>query len=110
MIGIDISDIKRFRKIKESDFRLWDKVFSAEEWRYCFEKPAPAQHLAGIFSAKEAVMKALGKSVMKRYDLIEISHKNDGKPTVFVNVKDLNSVEVSISHDALFAVAIAVKV
>lgn len=107
MLGIDILEIKRFRGIAKDDFSSWSKVFTEKEWEYCFEKSLPAQHLAGIFASKEAVMKALGKSVTKRYDVIEIQHGPNGQPLVRFSVPNKHPVEISISHDQKTAVAVA---
>ncbi|MBO05811.1 MAG: holo-ACP synthase [Candidatus Pacebacteria bacterium] len=110
MIGIDIADIKRFKKIKQEDFSLWEKVFTDSEWEYCFNKPNPSQHLAGIFASKEAVMKAVGSDIMKRYDLIEVTHDGNGKPNVVLKTKEIHKLEISISHDGGLAIAVAIKI
>jgi len=107
MVGIDIVEIERFQGIKKSDFSSWNKVFKKQEWQYCFGKPLPAQHLAGIFAAKEAVMKAVGAPAMKRYTAICIEHREDGKPIAVLSVAGVSAVEISISHDKRNAVAIA---
>ena len=53
MIGVDIARIARVGKAVESKpFR--DRVFTAEEQRYCDGKPNPSESYAGIFCAKEA--------------------------------------------------------
>ena len=107
MIGIDIVTVERFKKIPESEFSLWKKTFTEKEWQYCFSKSSSALHLAGIFAAKEAVMKAVGGDKMGRFDHIEITHTKEGKPEAFVQDQKKN-VAVSISHDGGFAVAIAI--
>lgn len=109
MIGIDIADIKRFEQIKKPDFSLWERVFTESEWEYCFDKPNPHQHLAGIFAAKEAVMKAVGDDIMKRYDFIEIMHESNGKPNIVLKTKKTQELDVSISHDGGIVVAVAIK-
>jgi len=106
MLGIDIIEIKRFRGVAKDDFSSWNKVFTEKEWEYCFGKSLPAQHLAGVFASKEAVMKALGKSVIKGYDAIEIQHGPNGQPLVRLSVPTKHPVEISISHDKESAVAV----
>lgn len=108
MIGIDIISFKRFNKIKESDYERWNKFFVQSEWDYCFAKADPAQPLAGIFAAKEAVMKSSSEDLMGRTDRIEIHHLKSGRPIVKVDGKQSN-IHVSISHTADMAVAIAIK-
>ncbi len=110
MIGIDIVDANRFLEIKKEDFLSWKKVFTESEWQYCFGKPKPSRHLAGIFAAKEAIMKALGKNLMKRYDCIEIVHNQYGKPIADIKISNNRKAEVSISHDAGFVVATAIEI
>jgi phosphopantetheine--protein transferase-like protein len=106
MIGIDIIEIKRFAKIKKSDFARWQKFFSEHEWHYAFGSKKSAERLAGIFSAKEAVMKALGGKYGGRFDLIEILHKKNGAPFTKVE-KSAKKIFISISHEKKHAVAIA---
>lgn len=100
MIGIDIVDIEKFNK-KKNIFSL----FTEEELAYARRKADPNQTLAGIFAAKEAVVKACS---MKLYDIlrknIEIGHKED-IPQVFINNVPA-SVAISISHDGNYAIGI----
>jgi phosphopantetheine--protein transferase-like protein len=106
MIGIDLVEIKRFAKIKKSDFARWQKFFSEHEWQYAFGSKKSAERLAGIFSAKEAVMKALGGKYAGRFDLIEIMHGKSGYPFVRIK-KSTKKIFLSISHERKYAVAIA---
>ena len=110
MIGVDITDIKRFEKILKNDYSVWEKVFTKDEWKYCFKGVNSAMHLAGIFASKEAVMKAVGNDIMKRYDLIEVVHNSEGKPNIVLKTEKTHEVEVSISHDAGVAVAVAMVI
>jgi len=109
MVGIDITDTERFKKIKEGDFHSWKKIFTRQEWQYSFKHANSAEHLAGIFAAKEATMKAVGGSLMGRHDRIEIMHRRDGQPRV-VTQGEKFSIELSISHDKNIAIAVALLV
>jgi len=60
MIGIDLIEIRRFKRISRKDFLYWKKFFVNREWCYCFSRPSPPASLTGIFAAKEAVIKAVG--------------------------------------------------
>lgn len=106
-VGIDIVDVDRFEKFnsKTSDPFL-KKVFFEKELEYCFSYKNPAPHLAGTFSVKEAVSKALGVKLFP-FAEIEIRHQKDGKPIVFHKGKKL-SVKISITHTDKVAAAIAV--
>lgn len=107
MIGVDIISIKRFQNLTREDLLHWNKFFNQDEWEYCFTKPDPAQHLAGIFAAKEAVMKALRRVGMAVFGTITIGHEPDGAPTANIVDSDMY-VDISISHDSDMAVAVAV--
>ncbi|MEK7524454.1 MAG: holo-ACP synthase [Patescibacteria group bacterium] len=109
MIGVDIISIERFAKIGEGDYKHWSKFFSRREWKYAFGKPDPHRSLAGIYAAKEAVMKAVGGKVMERADRIEITHAPDGKPLAKIDKEESRAVHVSISHTNDIAVAVAIQ-
>ncbi len=111
MIGVDIVRIARVGKAVESKpFR--DRVFTAEEQRYCDGKPNPSESYAGIFCAKEAAVKAIksgfGKGIMPTD--IEISHDGNGAPVLNAHGNAQNEfsgycADVSISHDGEYAIA-----
>lgn len=102
MVGIDLVNISKIRSKKE---RFLLRVFTKKELDYSKNKANPYQSLAGIFAAKEAVIKAYGLSlsyiIKKR---IEIKHI-DNKPCVYLDGKYLTS-DLSISHDGDYAIAI----
>ena len=108
MIGIDIVEIKRFHRINKKSSKYWEKYFTKNELEYCFKSPKKSERLAGIFSAKEAIIKALGKKYLGKFDLIEIIHTRDGKPVVKLKGNKKN-IEISISHDKEYAIAVAMS-
>lgn len=60
-IGIDLCEIGRVREVWERHgSRFLARVFAPGEIRRSPASPAFAEHLAGLFAAKEAAMKALG--------------------------------------------------
>ncbi len=109
MIGIDIVSTKKFKTIKERDFAFWKKIFTKNEWIYCFRDSRPNQHLAGIFAAKEAVMKAVGGKLLGRFDKIRIEHNKSGKPCVRIGNHSSAQAQVSIATEKEFAIAIAIS-
>jgi phosphopantetheine--protein transferase-like protein len=109
MVGIDIVDISRFKKICANDYRHWENVYTKAEWKYVFGSVKKAERLAGIFAAKEAVMKAVGGDLVGRFDLIEISHDLNGMPIATILRDHEQVVFVSIGHDGGVAAAIAFK-
>lgn len=102
MTGVDIVEISDFRaNIEKGGATFLEKCFFPEE-----SDNASVQSLAGIFAAKEAVMKALSLRAGKWKEII-IKHEADGRPYVeFVSlsVRPI-SCDVSISHTESSAVA-----
>jgi phosphopantetheine--protein transferase-like protein len=106
-IGTDIEDISRFRKVKRP---FLEKILTTHE----LEKlPHPSQQkIAGIFSAKEAIIKACTPVEQIHFQNIMIQYKR-GMPSVrLCGTKKLqsNSVMVSVSHSRHYAVAVAIVV
>ena len=103
MIGIDIVDISKFSSKASS--RFLEKLFAEDELNYGFKKQNSLQTFAGIFAAKEAIIKAnnlnLAHILRKK---IEIKHV-DNRPIAFINNKEIRG-SISISHDGNYAIAI----
>jgi holo-[acyl-carrier protein] synthase len=59
-IGVDIVEIDRIERILERTPSFARRVFTEEEISYCERTRRPAEHYAGRFAAREAVLKALG--------------------------------------------------
>ncbi len=109
MIGIDIEDIARFERLLEKKPSVIRRIFTPYEWDYSATKKAP-QTLAGIWCAKEAVVKAF--SSVRSLDIknVYINHYSNGAPYVF-KIIDFDfitnyDVNISISHDKKNAIAI----
>jgi len=97
--GIDIVYIPKFEKLMENEGFI-KKVFHASE---CSNYNA--EHLAGIFAAKEAFFKAVNKK--PQWLKIEVKNKKTGKPILLAKelkgkIKD---IDISISHDKDYAIA-----
>ncbi|NWF96067.1 MAG: holo-ACP synthase [Candidatus Thorarchaeota archaeon] len=108
-IGTDIVNVQRIREIAP-DSRFFRRVFCDEERSYCSQYGDPAPHLAGLFAAKEAVLKALGSPKGLSLHNIEITHEMDGAPEVRPRLLAGREVTVSISHTCDWAVAVALAV
>jgi holo-[acyl-carrier protein] synthase len=111
MVGIDLAEVSRFSPMaKDRNHAFLKKVFSKEEIAYCFSRSNTAQHLAGMFAAKEAASKALG---VEKYPFaeIEVRHTKAGAPQAWSRKtgKKLN-ISVSITHTATIAAAMAVGI
>ena len=104
--GVDLTRIDRLAALS-ANARFLRRVFTPSE----LDDTRPA-HLAGLFAAKEAVFKALGKS--PRWQAITIVRAPSGRPRVLLDVDlrepGLRAIDVSISHEAGFAIAVAIAV
>lgn len=103
-VGTDIVDIEDFKKSLKNGGRIFlRKLFTSQE-----RKNLDPVHLAGLFAAKEAVLKALSLK-LGRWLEIEILNEESGRPKVTLpkNIK-LTSLDLSISHTDTFAVAVFV--
>lgn len=106
MIGIDIVDIKRIKKIYDKFGRTFlEKIFNEEEITYIENKNFNIETIAGLFSAKEAVSKSLKTGISKiSFKDIKIYHNNNA-PYAVVNNKVF---DLSISHEREYAVAVSI--
>lgn len=110
LTGIDITEIKRIKKIVQTNKRFLKKVYTLTEISYCNSKKNRWQHFAVRFAAKEAVWKALGKKDIWHRD-ITVKNTSDGKPEVILSKKYKNlekKISLSLSHTDDYAIAIAV--
>ena len=109
-VGCDIISIGRFEQsAKNGGKEFLQRIFSASE----LANTPNIETLAGMFAAKEAVMKALGETVPLQagdWKKIVITKKRNGRPEVQLPEWNDNIVsrDVSISHDQEYAMAVAV--
>ena len=118
-IGNDIIEIERIEKaISKESFK--NKVYTQRELENIEKRGDRVETYAGIFSAKEAISKAIGTGV-REFSLtdLEILNNDFGKPYVVVSErldkiikskKENYQIEISISHSKKYATAIAVIV
>lgn len=115
-IGTDILSIERFRtshsKLGE---KFLNKIFTEAEKTYCNKHKDPIVHFTARFSAKEAVVKALGTGFdeMLSFHDIEISNDEKGKPFVTLSPKSSTyynhpTIQISLSHCKEYATATAI--
>ncbi len=101
--GIDIMLISRMEKSMESR-AFAEKVFSEAELEYIDTRRGEAQTAAGIFCAKEAFLKALGKGIGSiPLSKIEVLHTEAGAP--YINFNTDKKIHLSISHMGDIAIA-----
>ena len=116
-IGNDIIEIERIEKaILKEGFK--NKVYTQRELENIEKRGNRTETYAGIFSAKEAISKAIGTGV-REFSLTDLEILNDdlGKPYVVVsekldkilrNKKENYQIEISISHSRKYATAMAI--
>lgn len=121
-IGTDIVATERFEN-KEPHF--YEKIFTANEIEYIQKKQYKQNTVAGLFAAKEALLKALGTGIGGGFWLtdVEILHNEQNAPYYSINEKILRyiniktnktlepcniNMQLSISHDLLYASAFAI--
>jgi holo-[acyl-carrier protein] synthase len=83
--GIDIAEVDRIAlSIARFGRRFTERIFTAEEIRYCESKANKAERYAARFAAKEAGMKAIGTGWSRgvRWRDIEVRRLPGGRPTV----------------------------
>ena len=116
-IGNDIIEIERVEKaISKEGFIA--KVYTQREIENIVKRGNRAETYAGIFSAKEAISKAIGTGV-REFSLTDLEILNDdlGKPYVIVSdklnkiiqiKKENYQIEIAISHSKKYATAMAI--
>ena len=101
MLGIDIVYLPEFEN-KFKNISL-EKVFLDTE----LSQNKSKESLAGIFAAKEAFFKALGRK--ENWLSVWIEKNKNGKPELkSLLLKDKQKAEVSISHAGDYAIAIVI--
>ena len=118
-IGNDIIEIERIEKaISKEGFK--NKIYSQRELENIEKRGNRTETYAGVFSAKEAISKAIGTGV-REFSLTDLEILNDdlGKPYVVVsekldkilrNKKEDYQIEISISHSKKYATAVAIVI
>lgn len=105
-IGSDIIQVKRFeKKPLEKNEKFYHSIFSKSELLHCKKYSNPYPHLAGIFAAKEAVIKCLDKPLLPTD--IQIKWNKNGKPSAVIYPSKFE-INVTISHTIKQAIAFAV--
>jgi holo-[acyl-carrier protein] synthase len=117
-VGLDLVEIRRVRRILDRQGDAFaDRILCDDEGRERLANHDGPAHLAGLFAAKEAVMKAMGTGMAgASFREIRIRHRDSGQPTVELRGQTLqratamgiDSWQVSISHSRTTAAAVAI--
>ena len=107
--GIDIAEVQRIAgSIERFGRRFLERVFTADEIRYCESKANKAERYAGRFAAKEAAMKAIGTGWSRgvTWQDVEVKRIPGSRPTIafhgkgaeFFNKLGAVRAHLSITH------------
>jgi holo-[acyl-carrier protein] synthase len=104
-VGIDMVHVPRFRAACDRfGAKLYERLFTAGELRYCLGKKAPARHLAARFAAKVSLFKALGS--FPGFRNVEVTSGPGGRPGLKVSGIDSGfTFSLAISHTKEFSIA-----
>lgn len=115
--GIDLVELTRFeqRLKRYGDEDVLSTLFTDAELEYAGKGPHRIQRLAGIFAAKEAVLKALGTGWVDgiAWTDVEVGSSDTGSPIVVLHSdiallaisKGISQWALSISNSDTFAIA-----
>lgn len=99
-IGVDLVYIPEFKRRLERSGGV-EKIFTDLE----LSQNQKAESFAGIFAAKEAFMKAIGKKI--DWHEVWVEKKESGEPVIIsLTLESGERARVSISHDGDYAIAI----
>ena len=116
--GVDIVEVKRIERLieKKREF-FYKKIFTKIEIDYIISKNHSSKTVSGLFASKEAVSKLIGSGIGRlNWKDVEVVHDENGRPFININKKierllndiDLNSIEISISHEREYAICFAI--
>ena len=121
-IGIDLVPIARMRQVMARwQERFVERVFTADEIRYCRSRKDPAPHFAARFAAKEAGLKALGTGLRLgvSWRELEVRRERGGPPVLVLRGRSREIARqrrggdrmlLALSHDGEYAIAQAMLV
>jgi holo-[acyl-carrier protein] synthase len=112
LVGTDIESVERIKKIVNHKRNLLKKIFYESEINYALNKVNSSQSLAGIWCAKESIVKSFSQITQIFVTDVEIICSKNSAPKAFIHnlkVDDINfQLSISISHTKEFATAISV--
>ena len=110
-IGLDLCEISRMEALL-ADERFLRRCFTDAERTYILSRGLSAgQTMAGMWAAKEALLKALGTGISLPLTDIEILHTESGQPHYHLTGRALEASRggtflLTITHEALMAAAV----
>ena len=110
-LGVDLCEIARMQTMLDENRSLRRMFTEAEEACIRSKGASAAQTMAGLFAAKEAILKALGAGLTLPMTDIVITHTELGQPIVALTGKAAEqggTIMISITHEAGMAAAFAI--
>jgi holo-[acyl-carrier protein] synthase len=117
-VGLDLVEIDRVAEsLKRHGQAFAERILHPDEDAERVRTAEGATHLAGLFAAKEAVMKALGTGMAgAAFKEIAILNRPGGEPYVMLSGRALETADrrgirgwhVSITHSRTMAAAVAI--
>ena len=112
MVGTDIESVNRFDKFFCKHNKLLKKLFFESEINYALKKGNKSQSLAGIWCAKESIIKAFSQITSINISDIEIVCKKNCAPKILIHDSMVNNyifqLSLSISHTKEYATAVCI--
>lgn len=102
-IGTDVAAVSRFR---EKSDKFLDRILSPLDKERLKDFVDPAPNIAGIWAAKEALVKALDNKTLD-FSAITVLHTGSGKP-YFSFTPETGRLHLTISHEKDYAAAFVI--
>ncbi|MGE4265996.1 MAG: holo-ACP synthase [Deferribacterales bacterium] len=110
MLGCDIAEVGRIEAVyNRLGNRFLDRILTLREQELFKAKGAKMQFLAGRFAAKESISKSFKTGIGGDHSFTDIEILNDDKGAPLVYIKGIlrSDIEISISHDRHYAMAVS---
>lgn len=111
MLGCDILEVGRIEETyRKNGERFLKRILTPAEIEIFEKRGRSMTFLAGRFSAKESVSKSLKTGIGGHYAFTDIEILNDESGAPYVNIKGerRDDIEVSISHDRHYSMAVSI--
>lgn len=104
-VGTDLVHVPRLaEQIELLGSSFLDRVFTPGEQREC---AGDVQRLACRWAAKEATIKAFGWE-LQDVELRDVEVVGPGRPRIMIHSRSVQVLDLSMSHDGEYAIAIVV--
>ena len=108
MVGIDITKNERFKSFSDNEKKI-SKILSSKELEFYSNiklEKRKLEYLGSRFACKEALFKATNISF--NFNQVSVLNSDCGKPYIVCNFLSDVNIEVSISHEEEYSIAIVI--